>query len=222
MRVIACLAFAVCSTAPLSAGAGVIDFEDLPHLAYFEFSSQISRDYLITHGGNLIDPFAYVVGPAGEDALDFSGNGSKRLVAFNSSAITVSRPGGGAFDLLQFDGGESWLDIPHVWARQIQVVGQLQAGGSVSQVFTLDLIKNLQNGLQPFILGNTFRDLVSVTFSGLGATGGGPEFSLDNLVVAQEAALAIDAPPAIWLAGAGLAALALARRRRISSAVAVR
>ncbi|MGW8389456.1 hypothetical protein [Pseudoduganella sp. HUAS MS19] len=221
MKVIAYLAFAVCSIAPLSAGAGVIDFEDLPHLAYLELSSQSSRGYLVTHGGGVVDPFAYVVGPTGEDALNYSGNGSRRLVAFNTSTITLSRPSGAAFDLLQFDGGESWLAMPHVWARQIQVLGQLEAGGSVAQVFTLDLIKSLHDGLQPFILSDAFRNLVSVTFSGLGATGGGPEFSLDNLVVEQEA-VPLEAPPALWLAGAGLAAMTLARRRRINSAAAAR
>lgn len=220
MKVIACLALAACSAAPLPASAGVIDFEDLAHLTDFDFSSVTSRGYLLTHGGSGIDPFATIVGPVGDDALDFSGNGSKRLVAFNTSTITLSRPGGGAFDLLQFDGGESWLDMPHVWARQIQVVGQLEGGGTVSQLFRLDLQKDALQGLQQFTLGTGFRGLLSVSFFGLGATGGGPEFSLDNLVVAPDA-VAVAAPPSLWLAGAGLAALACARRRRFSSAAAV-
>ena len=125
MKVIACLALAVCSAVPLSAGAGVIDFEDLADPSFLEFSSLVSRGYLVSHDGSGIDPFAEVVGTASEDALKFSGNGSKRLVTANTSTITISRPGGGAFDLLQFVGGESWLDTPHVWARPIPVVGQL-------------------------------------------------------------------------------------------------
>lgn len=221
MKVIACLALAVCSALPLPVTAGVIDFEDLADPTILEFSSVVSRGYLITHDGSAIDPFAEVVGTISEDAAKFSGNGSMRLVALNTSTITVSRPGGGAFDLLQFEGGESFLDTPHVWARQIQVVGQLQAGGSVLQVFQLDLHKDVLTGMQQFILGEGFRGLLSVTFSGLGATGGnGPEFSLDKLVVEPEVALG--APSGLWLAGAGLAALAALRRRRISSAVAVR
>jgi hypothetical protein len=206
---------------PLSAGAGVIDFEDLAHDTLLEFSTETSGGYLVTHGGSGSDPFAVVVGPSGDGSLDYSGNGSRRLVAFNTSVLTLSRPGGDAFDLLQFDGGESWLATPHLWARQIAVVGQLAAGGTVSQVFTLDLHKDALAGMQQFVLGNGFRGLLSVTFSGLGATGGGPEFSLDRLVVEQEA-VTIDAPPAPWLGAAGLAALAAVRRRRINNAAGAR
>lgn len=221
MKVIACLALALAGALPLVASAGVIDFEDLASDTDLEFASAVSRGYLVTHGGSGIDPFAIVVGPTGTDALKFSGNGTKRLVAFNTSTISVSRPGGGAFDLLGFDGGESWLDMPHVWARQIQVVGLLETGGTVAQIFQLDLFKDAQKGMQPFALGERFRNLLSVSFSGLGATGGGPEFSLDNLLV-QPGAVAVGAPPALWLSGAGLLALAAVRRRRISSAVVVR
>lgn len=221
MKVIACLALAVASAMPLASHAGVIDFEDLAGDTGLEFSSAVSRGYLVTHGGSGIDPFAIVVGPTGPDALKFSGDGSKRLVAFNTSTITVSRPGGGAFDLLGFDGGESWLDMPHVWARQIQVVGQLETGGTVSQIFRLDLFKDPQKGMQQFVLGDAFHKLLSVRFSGLGATSGGPEFSLDNLAV-QPDAVPVGAPSALWLAGIGLMALAAFRRRRISSAEAAR
>jgi hypothetical protein len=221
MKVIACLALAVCSAMPLAVRAGVLDLEDLPSDTDLEFSSALSRGYLLAHDGSGIDPFAIVVGPASPDALKFSGNGSKRLVAFNTSTITLSRPGGSAFDLLQFDGGESWIDMPHLWATRIQVVGQLQAGGSVTQTFTLDLHKDALTGMQPFVLGDKFHGLLSVRFSGLGARGGGPEFSLDNLVVAPDT-VAIAAPSALWLAGAGLAALAAGRRRRINNAAGAR
>lgn len=221
MKVTACLALAVCSTIGLPANAAVIDFEDLPHLAYFEFSSQISHGYRINHDGSGLDPFAFVVGPSGEDALKFSGNGTKRLVAFNTSTITVSRPDGDAFDFRQFDGGESWLDMPHLWASRINVLGQLANGGTVAQTFRLDLLKDTQRGMQQFILGDGFRGLTSVTFSGQGAAGGAPEFSLDNLMVEPDA-VTLGAPPGLWLAGAGLAALATARRRRVNSGVAAR
>lgn len=220
MKVIASLALAVCSALPLTASAGVINFQDIAHDTDFEFGSVSSGGYLVTHGG-LVNAFAVVMGNIGQGATDFSGNGSHRLLAFNASTITISRPGDALFDLRQFDGGESWLATPHVWARQIQVVGQLAAGGTIAQTFTLDLTKDALAGMQQFILGDGFRDLLSVTFSGLGATGGGPEFSLDNLLVEQEA-VALDAPPALWLACAGMAALAAMRRRPISSAAAAR
>jgi hypothetical protein len=206
---------------PLSVSAGVIDFEDLADPSFLEFSAVASRGYLVSHSGSGIDPFAEVVGASSEDALKFSGNGSMRLVTQNTSSVTISRPGGGAFDLLQFEGGESWLDSSHVWARQIKVSGQLEAGGTIAQIFTLDLHKDALTGMQQFVLGDGFRNLLAVTFSGLGATGGGPEFSLDNLVVAEEA-VAVDTPSAPWLVGAGLAALATSRRRRISNAAVAR
>jgi hypothetical protein len=75
--------------------------------------------------------------------------------------------------------------------------------------------------MQQFVLNDRFRNLKSVTFSGQGATGGGPEFSLDNLTV-QPDLVRINAPSGLWLAGTGLAALALARRRRINSGAAAR
>ena len=148
-------------------------------------------------------------------------NGRSRLLAFNTSSVTVSRPGGAAFDLMRFDGGESWLETPHLWARQVEVLGQLAGGGTIAQTFSLDLHKDALTGMQQFVLGDGFRGLLSVSFSGLGATGGAPEFSLDNLLVEQEAAT-VAAPPILWLAGTGLAALALARRRRISNAAGAR
>lgn len=219
MKVIASVALAACTALPGLAGAGTIGFEDVTLPAFFEFSSVLSNGYLITHGGSGADPFAEVIGPSDQN---YSGNGSNRLLAFNTSTITLSRPDGGAFDLLQFEGGESWLDQNHGWARQIEVVGQLAAGGTVSTQFTLDLHKDALTGMQQFVLGNGFRDLLSVRFAGLGNLETyGAEFSLDNLVVRPDA-VALDAPPAWWLAGAGLAALAAARRRRISSAVGVR
>ena len=223
MKVIACLALAACSAMPLSADAGVIsviDFEDIAHDTDLEFSSFTSAGYQVAHGG-LANAFAVVLGHAGQGATDFSGNGSKRLLAFDSSTITIGRAQQAVFDLLRFDGGESWLSVPHVWARQIQVVGQLAAGGTISQSFRLDLQKDALAGMQQFVLRDGFRDLVSVTFSGLGASAGGPEFSLDNLVVEQQA-VPLEAPPSCSLAAAGLAALALARRRRINSAAAAR
>lgn len=221
MKLAACLALAVYGAMPLSAGAGVIDLEDLAHDTLLEFSSAASQGYLVTHGGSGSDPFALIVGPSGGGSLDYSGNGTQRLVTFNNSTITLSRPGGATFDLLQFDGGESWLATPHLWARQIELVGQLAAGGTISQVFTLDLHKDALTGMQQFVAGDGFRDLLSVTFSGLGAAGGGPEFSLDNLVVDQ-VAVSIDAPPGLWLASLGLAALAAVRRRMINSGVDAR
>jgi len=214
MQVIAAVALGLSLAVLSTAGrAGTINFEELPHDTALE-PTIASQGYRLELAGD----FALVLGNANE-GLQMSGNGTKRLVAFNSSAIILSRQGGGAFDLLRFDGGESWTSLPHLWATQLRVEGQLAGGGSIAQVFSLDLQKDILTGLQQFVLGDGFRDLLSVRFSGIG---GNPEFTLDNLVVDAQAAN-VDAPSSAWLAVAGLASLgALRRRRRISSAAAAR
>ena len=212
MQAIVSAALAAClCVLPAAAQSAVIDFEDVAHNTVLEYSSVTSRGYLVTHGG-IDDAFAVVYGNADEGATSLSGNGTHRLVAFNTSTITLSRPGGAVFDLLAFDGGESWIFPDHLWATQIRVVGQLSGGGSVSAIFDLDLHKDVLTGMQSFKLGQGFQDLLSVQFSGIGGT---PEFSLDNLVVGPDT-LPAPAPSALWLTGLGLAMLA--RRRRISNA----
>lgn len=188
--------------AAAEASATVINFEDVANGTFLsQDASLISQGYRVTESG---PSFALIAGPS---STSFSGNGTNRLVAFNQSAIRVASLSNNAFDLFNFAGGESWINQPHLWATQIRAVGVYTGGGSTTQIFNLDLIKNPLTGMQTFALNDTFRQLKSVTFSGVG---GNPEFSLDNISIS-----AVPEPASIALLLLGVAGIAASRRKAV-------
>ncbi len=187
------------------AGPTVIDFETVP---VGMFSTLATGGYTLSS----TEFFTQVVGANSPESGSFSGNGTTRVVSFNSTPVTLASSNGGAFSLTSFEGGESWITEPHQWARQIQVVGTLVGGGTTTAVFDLDLVKNAQTGLQVFSLGSSFHNLSKVTFTGLG---GNPEFSLDNIAVNAVTAVPEPGTYAMLLAGLGL--LGLSKRRKRAS-----
>jgi hypothetical protein len=157
-----------------TAEAEIITFESIAP-TNLENSSIAIDDFTLTHSGS----FAQILVNQGSD---FSGNGTKRLISFNSSTITLTRTDGGVFNFIGFDGAESWALFPHTWATGIRVTGFDQSLNIVAmQVFTLDLIKDPLLGFQTFTASG-FNQLTRLEFSGVcGSTGCNPEFSLDNL-----------------------------------------
>lgn len=187
----------------LSAQAqAVVDFEDVGGYAFLNNNSIVSEGFTVAHSGS----FAQVL-DANQTA--FSGNGTTRLVSFNASTISLSAANGGAFGVSGFDGGESWIYAgnPHYWATQIQVVGTFAGGGTTSQTFNLDLIKDPVAGMQHFAFNSSFQNLNSIAFSGIG---GNPEFSIDNVAVTA----AVPEPETYALMLAGLGAVGFIARRR--------
>lgn len=199
-----CLASFFVATATAHAAPVVVDFEDVS-LGTISSSSITSNGYTIAHTGS----FASVSGNSGQGATAFSGNGTKRFIAFNKSSLTLSESSGSIFDIFSFEGGESWINQPHQWATQIRAVGTLFGGGTVTQIFDLDLIKDPITGMQVFSFDNTFRGLISVAFDGIG---GNPEFSVDNLSVAVAAT--VPEPGSLALVGLTLVGLVLVRRKK--------
>lgn len=135
----------------------------------------------------------------------FSGNGSKRMRTANGGAITVSSLDGRPFNATGFEGGETWISLPHYWATAIHVIGHRRDGQTVDQVFALDLVKDPLLGMESFSLGAGFRGLTALEFRGIG---GNPDFSIDNVMLA-----AVPEPAMAWLMIAGLGAGAVLRRR---------
>jgi hypothetical protein len=203
-----CLA-AAAALVSFNAMAVGVDFEDLSPGSgglYMSSTSVVSQGFNVGHSGS----FAVVYGNVLQGATDFSGNGTNRLVSFNTSTITLTPVGGGAFDLSAFEGGESWVIPPHTWATQIQVVGYYVSSGTTTQVFDLDLVKSPLAGMQTFVMNASFTGLSKVEFSGIG---GNPEFSIDNVRVTG----VVPEPQTVALLAAGLALVAGAARRRAAS-----
>lgn len=188
------------------AAATVVDFEDFGDWTELTPAGYTLSGFQLVSGNG---GFAYIVAGTGNNAA-LSGNGSTRLVNFNGADVTISAANKGAFDLFSFDGGESWLGEPHFWATQITAVGKLAGGGTVTQTFDLDIVKDAFKGMQTFTLDASFRDLLSVTFSGIG---GNPEFSIDNISVN-----AVPEPASGALVLLGAAGIAAVRRKRARAA----
>ena len=193
-------ALAVCSFG--AQAQSIVDFEDVAANAFLQNNSIVSDGFTVVHSGS----FAQVLGAS---STAFSGNGTNRLISFNTSTISLSTVNGSAFGVTGFDGGESWISAgnPHYWATQILVVGALAAGGTTSQTFDLDLIKTATTGLQHFTLNGSFQNLNSLSFSGIG---GNPEFSIDNVTTTA----AVPEPGTYALLLAGLGAIGFVARRR--------
>ena len=177
--------------------AGMIDFEDLGVAAGTQLNpaSGVSQNT----GGFTVAP-----GPnnaSGLNDLHFhnqngvGNNGSTHLGTHDDVVFTLI--GGGVFSVFSFD-FEGFIT-----ESGLMVEGTLSGGGTVSQTITPD---GNPNTYQSFSLSG-FQNLTKVSFNYLGNGSNG--FFLDNI----DTGARIPEPGALGLAGLGLIALALSRRK---------
>lgn len=141
-------------------------------------------------------------------------NGGTYLVVddvLGPDVLTISPQAGGAFALTSIDISEAHFSTS-IFARQVQVVGNLFGGGTVSTTLFLDsnLVENvLANYFQTFNFGAGWSNLASFTLTGAGALVGGNYYAIDNVNVGA----AVPEPATLSLLGLGAACL-FGRRRR--------
>ena len=116
-----------------------------------------------------------------------------------SGITTLTANSGSAFNLFSIDLAE--LDN---LTSTVTFTGNLQAGGTVSQAFTMDGISGFGFGFETFNFSG-FTNVTSVTWQQFL-----PFHQFDNIVVS-----AVPVPAAVWLFGSGLLGLVgMARRKK--------
>ncbi len=213
------LAAATYTTAALSS---TVTFEDVPVYTHGSFASG-GYDFVLSGvGGNVTvtngcgspcpeNGTHVVLAPYGEYAPYGFGPSSLQMISNN-----------GAFSLNSFDGAGSFnfsIESPGVYSynipTQINVVGVVVGGGTVTQSFALN--RTSVNGRLPFTefhFSSSFTNLVSATFSSSGAVDtvfNG--FTVDNINVSVASAVPEPETYAMLLAGMGVMAAVIRRRK---------
>jgi hypothetical protein len=136
------------------------------------------------------------------------------LDANGQSIITMSQTGGGAFSLNSFFAGTRNQPQWYALATGIEVVGNLAAGGTVSQTITFD-----GTAWGEHFLNSSFTGLSSVRLSAI-SSGNNSEFLIDDIRV-NEAFQSAVPEPATWamlILGFGVvgSALRTAKRKQLT------
>lgn len=189
--------------------ATVIDFQDVTSGSCRSQGNLVtSRGFNFT--GNPSDPNLWVC-----NAGVIQNNTSAALVDANSkSIVTMSAADSSLFSLQSFFAGSRTADFNPSQvssyfglATGIEIVGTLFDSSTVSQTISFNHLD-----WEQFNVSNAFTNLVSVTFTALGASVR-PEFLIDDIVVNEF----VNAPEPITLVllSFGLAGLGFSRRNRI-------
>jgi hypothetical protein len=193
--------------ASMGANASTIDFQNL------SFGDCAYYGYNVSSGG-----FDFTGNPAdgalfGCSAGLIGGNTSNALINANSrSMLTMTRTGGGVFDLTSFYAGSRFDYLnpngfnSYGQAMGMDLVGTVSGGGTVNASITFN-----GGNFAQYLMGAGFSNLTSVTMSvaGLGDT---IEFLIDDIVVDESTQ--VPEPGSLALLGLGILGLAAQRRRK--------
>lgn len=173
----------------------VIDFESLRHddASIMYHGATYSED-----GFTLSAPGAFGFGTFGTLETRFSGS----TALFNDTpgdTTTLTKDGGGAFDLLSIDIAELNGSV----VADVTFIGTLSGGGTVSQTFTLD---GVAFAAETFLFSG-FTSVVSVAWDQEF-----PYHQFDNITIAN--GVSVVPTPGAAAGGMALLALGAIRRRR--------
>ncbi|MDD3814226.1 MAG: FG-GAP repeat protein [Desulfocapsaceae bacterium] len=111
-------------------------------------------------------------------------NGTQYLLTQNGNTpITIKRTNNKPFSLLSFDFAEQHIDV--AYATQIDVIGTLKNGSTITETFILDGINDGSGPLDDFqkgILPDSFKNVTSVNFVWTGSPTS-LRYSIDNISV---------------------------------------
>ncbi len=109
-------------------------------------------------------------------------NGTNNLFALNHTEVNMAETGGLNFSLNSLSVGGSFIVSPNRWADEVDIVGNIAAGGTITHTVTL---LNQPAVFQNIVLAG-FTGLSSVDFIPGQTSGSGAnnfEFELDDIVV---------------------------------------
>ena len=168
-----------------SAQASTITFEDVAVAPGTDFSTVVD----VISGGFLFDALNH---SHRANRVWGTDNGGTHLVlddVLGDSPLTISQVGGAPFALTSLDISDA--HSPFGTARQVDVVGNLFGGGTVSRLLTLnvDIVETVfGNYFETFGFDGSWSNLSSIVLSGLGSRGVADYYAIDNLVVVPAAA----------------------------------
>ena len=141
---------AACAAAAVQAAPTTLDMNSL---GWNIAAGQLTQGFEVRSSGG----FAFV-GNSSNCSPQCAHN-SSNYVWSGAATIGVRDATGATFDLASFDGAETHMGVPSIWAGAIQVVGRYADGGSVSTQFVLDGVNDGRGPLddfQTFWLPSTF------------------------------------------------------------------
>jgi len=155
--------------------SSTITFEDFSTGLY---NNGVEAGYVIS------TRFGYFIGRGTSCYPECSENGTQYLLTqHGNDPITIKRANNKPFSLLSFDFAEQHINLGY--ATQIDVIGTLKNGGTITATFVLDGINDGSGPLNDFqkgVLPESFKNLTSVDFVWTGS----PitlRYSIDNIAV---------------------------------------
>ena len=190
-----------------SAQAATINFEDVAVASGTEVFNSVD----VISGGFLFDALNH---SHTANRVWGTDNGGTHLVLddfLGLNPLTISQVGGAPFALTSLDISDAHSQFGT--ARQVEVIGNLFGGGTVSRLLALNV--NIVDGVygdyfETVMFDAAWGNLSSIVLNGLGGSGVADFYAIDDIVVGPSAAV----PEPGTLSLLGLGSVCLYRRRR--------